>query len=370
MIKLIDTYTKEPAIGYTDNKNIYIYVGITGEHRRILIKHEEAHIYLNHSMRKTKHGIPKNDYRLHRLWNIACDLEIAKNIYTPKDEIIIKAPRSPLKDIIVSDSYDTDELYAEGIYDWLLEQPEDENQPINWDTLANMITEAENENNEENNDSNGENGEDNNETPAELIEKLIAQIKEQEAQELIDQKLQQIHAEQEKKREAKKRSLSSALDIAIKKDMSLTRQRSYKRPPRYENKHVMTKGRTLKSKIPKVIIYRDISGSFDIDKTEKANVVIKKVVTRYRANLTHDTMYFANEVGFEADNNKLGSGTNYKAVLDDINENQPQIAIIITDDDHASDDVKLEANTQVFIVPVGCSRTNLINKIKATEIFV
>ena len=77
--------------GYTDFVKAYVSQDFGPRDREILVKHELAHIYLQHNVRGME--IPDKDFML---WNVALDLEIAYHIYTDEDEAVLQSPFSAL----------------------------------------------------------------------------------------------------------------------------------------------------------------------------------------------------------------------------------------------------------------------------------
>lgn len=116
-IRVIEFDGLHPAPAYTDFSAVYVSTTLSGEQRRTALRHERAHIWLQHQVRRKtlEQEIGPLD---RKIWNIAIDLEIARHIYTQRDDDAITEIRSALSGGIRRchcDQY-PNSLYAEEYY--------------------------------------------------------------------------------------------------------------------------------------------------------------------------------------------------------------------------------------------------------------
>ena len=352
MIEIKYFLGREPSIGYTDQRFVYISVEVPEHERETLIKHEKCHMWLRHDLRRPQNA---EVYQ----WMVACDIEIALNIYNAEDEAIIHNPNNVLYGGITRKNLEKNLpnlpknlRYAEEIYDWLIENSESIDYP-----------QRKSQSDEIQDRKDGE------ETEAayELVEAALEEIKKDieklEAQRKI--KTQKHEAQGETKK--RKHSLAGLLEPTIKKHFALARKSSYKRPSRRESDFIK-KGTTTVRRTPHIFIYLDRSGSFDATKTSDANGKIKKILSKYRHTVSNSVFYF-NDTILDHDTKKGDGGTNYKAVVNHIIDNAPQIAIVITDDDHCEDLKDMgKLITDIIVYPIGCRKTHFAQKINSMEI--
>lgn len=341
-IPIIRRSTKEiGALAKTDFSKIYVAEDVSKKEYDVLVKHEKAHIWCEHNRRFVKGYNPET-------WNIACDVEIARNIYDEKDEAVIKAPFSKISRIYVSDSFKDmpkDLLLAEDIYDWLLKNEEDMDKGFS-DILENL-TEGRSEKERE-------------EIVKELLELAKEALEKEQASEVADEKTK-LALEEIKRR---KPSLSSEIDAALR--YRFNRKTSYRRPSRREDPTFLLKGRITELQPPLVEIFLDRSGSFTPEKTAKAQEVLGTLLRRYGASIRQDVWFFGS--GKISDKDFAGGDTPYHLVHEHISKTKPVIAIVVTDDDPVSDVVKKLSKQRIVCVPVGCSKTQLAEAIGGVDV--
>lgn len=346
------------GIGKTDFKNIFIASELNDNEFAVVQTHEESHVWLYHNKRAALLLKEKGKYS-HELWNVATDLEIARNIYTDKEVAVIKSPRSRLTGGIVSDSIENlpdNLLYAEEIYDWLLK-----NKPDNLDAQWNCTSEDDN---------------DNNNTPLENIKEVIEVIKE-------FKKEQKEQKEKHKQRKQVQESLTKKLINLKFRKPSLVEEinsglrvrneriKSYARQGRRELEFdIFCKGRKNIAMPPLVEIFIDRSGSFCPKKTEEANEAVNKILNRYNASIRHDTFYFGNNELREKDNG-FGGNTPYNLIFQHITKSKPKIAIVVTDDDVCEQpNFALPKQTKILCIPIGCKNTIFAAKSNGKDVFI
>lgn len=339
------------AAGKTDGCNIWLASELNDEELGVARIHEESHVWLWHG--KRSHDIRKNEPKKynHNLWNLAADMEIARNIYSQQEIDIIKAPRSRLKGGIVHDSVEdlpTDLLHAEVIYDWLCS-----NQPKHDHKGCSCIMEESPE-------------QENSEHSSPSAEEVIARLKEvREEKERAEQgKKEEKHSRQlQEQTQAqllalRNRPPSLTEEISAALRVRHERPRSYARPGRKEMLNgLINKGRKSTPRPPLVEIYIDRSGSFDGNKTKSANDAVNKVLSRYKASIKHDTYYFGSDE-LRVQDTHAGGNTPYGLIIRHLKQSTPKLAVIITDDDaceNYSKDIPMQ--TTIICVPIGCANT-------------
>ncbi len=337
-----------PAIAYTDFTKIYLSWSLTGKQLEVARIHELSHIWLGHRLRLQTLKEEKGEVN-HTLWNIAADLEIAKHIYTPEHNKTIKAPFSFLKNCITTE--DTEKYvseYAEGYYDELLEEKQDQQEGKSFDG--------------DGNDFSGEDSKEGTESKEEVVAKAKSTAEEFMEKQAERSKCEQLH-EKMKSFNPPKPSLASEMDMVFGRT-KLSRVSSYRRPNRIESEFII-KGEVSKKKQPKLTVYVDRSGSFDDSKTLSATRRLEEVMKKYRGRILHDTIYF-NDKLLKLDPKEGDGGTNYEAVIDYIMTNKSELNVVITDDDFCPDfQGKLP---KTIVIPVGCKNTVFAEKTRSVEV--
>jgi predicted metal-dependent peptidase len=358
-IPIIDFDGNKPSVGYTDFTSVYISREVVRvDERETLLLHELSHIWLRHRSRgsakclkqKSINGIWNN-----KLWNIACDLEIAYHIYTDKDDDMITRPRSSLSGAIRKIHCEdfTGAKYAEEFYDLLLEKKEAEKLYVSIDSDGNLEITDENRN-----------------TPnIPNIEELVEEVKKK-----INEQISQIKYERSKQQAQysvnnftlPKPSLSSIMDRYFGRSV-IGRVKTYRRPNRRaDSTNLILKGISSIPKTPKLTIYVDRSGSFSLEKTKDSIDYINKLLLKYRGRVRSDVLYFNNTL-LVNDPMCGAGGTNYQSVIDNIYKDRSELSIIITDDDSAYG-VSVPKNfPKCIVIPIGCTTTHIAKIIGATE---
>lgn len=339
------------APGKTDGCNIWLASELNERELDVARLHEESHVWLWHS--KRGHDIRKNEpqkYK-HNLWNLATDMEIARNIYSQHEIDIIKTPRSRLKGGIVADSVENmpaDLLHAEVIYDWLLHNlPKHDHKGCGC-----VMEEATTQENPE--------------QPSPSAQEVVTRLREVKEEK---EKVEQDKKEKEHSRQLQEQTQAQLLALrnrppSLTEEISAAlrvrheRPRSYARPGKKEVFNgLINKGRKSTPRPPLVEIYVDRSGSFDSNKTKGANDTVNKVLSRYKASIKHDTYYFGGDE-LRAQDTSAGGNTPYGLIIKHLKQSTPKLAIVITDDDACEDYSKdIPAQTIIICVPIGCANT-------------
>jgi len=348
-IKEIRFKGMNPAIAYTDFSAIYLSTLLFGAELEVCRIHELSHIWLQHQVRGASMIKKKAKVNFY-LWNIVCDLEIAKYIYTKEHNFCILKPESIIKKGIVTEHLkDFKGEYAEDFYEELLLN--EENSYSSLDAGGNIFS-----------------GEDPTEeldlesVKASAIDELKKHIENEEKV-----KAQDTLARSIKNFKPQKPSLTSEIDKIFGRN-KVVRIDSYRRPSRIENSDYLLKGRTSRKKQSKITVYVDRSGSFSPDKTQAATDTMTKVLQKYRGKVTKDTVFFNNDLYYKDPGCGAG-GTNYRAVFDDINVNGSEANIVITDDD-SCERFEVKCKNNVLVIPIGCTRTSFAQKVGAKEVSI
>ena len=329
-------------VGYTDGAEVFIADTLKTEEHELVLVHEKAHVLLQHHHRSRK--IEKID---HRLWNVACDIEIAKHIYTSKDEEVITAIRSNLKCGITSEhakQYPTC-TYAEEFYD-ILKQKQDQKDKELEDAFNAMSDEEKKE-------------------VAKIVATGRATIAEERQAETTRQYAKNFSAKNFKL----KPSLAGVIDTMLPYSR-IARRKTYARVARKSQEPFFAKGVKHIRKIPKILIYVDCSGSFTPEKTRVAREALDKILVKYRSSIKADVRYFSDEVSASPIE---GGGTNYLAVLEDVMEHRPEISIVLTDDDsnHIAEGytghLEVTEHSKLLVIPIGCATTWLAGVVKGAR---
>lgn len=340
------------GVGCTDFKNIFIASELNNKEYTVMQKHEEAHVWLWHNKRAEQLKNKLGQYN-HRLWNIATDVEIAKCIYNKTDEACIKAPRSRLKGGILADSFQDlpkDIIYAEDVYEWVLENSPPEPQ-----------------------DSWGCTSEDDNDIGEAEVEQAMVEQAVEDLKEFQEQREAQTQAEESLKSKLysitnKKPSLVEEVNATLR--VRHKRPESYARQGRRELSGLIAKGRKSIALPPLVEVFVDRSGSFCESKTAYANEAVTKVLTKYRASIRYDTFYFGNDELRDTDTGG-GGNTPYHLIMEHLCKTTPKIAIIITDDDYCQQpDFALPKQTKILCIPVGCENTIFSTKAGGKDVTI
>lgn len=332
-------------IGYTDFVKIYLNRRITGKYLEVLRIHECSHIWLQHNIR-AQHI---DNLNVH-IWNVACDLEIAKHIYSTSEDSIINSVRSPLKGGIthVECQEFPDCKFAEQYYLELLKKEvcfKNINIDMTSENLNAIIIPCD---------------------KAPVNELIISETKEKIKQ-LRRQGDQIVQQNTVNNFQAPSPSLASELDAIRRSRTLISRVKSFKRPNRKEfiSEEFFKKGFRNVLKQALVTLYVDRSGSFSAEKTHQANIKVKLLLLKYRGILNLDTIFF-NDSLKKMDPLVGGGGTNYKDVVDHINHSESSLSIIITDDDRSES--CLVTTKKIIIYPIGCSTTHLAKILKVKEV--
>lgn len=339
---------------YTDGAAIYITRECDIAQRNVLIKHESAHIYLQHRRREKALENKLNQKIDNRLANIAMDMEIAIHIYTDEDEKVIKQPLWILNGGIVKADAPKGLLYREDIYTYLLENGTNK-KSHDWEhnTLCWLIQKEDQNKNTELTEKEKE----------KLTKKAIKEVEKTIEEETEKRRKQKKTEEAQRKVAVKiKPTIGSEIDHLIGKAQ---REGSYRRASRRNNRkqNILKKGILNKIKKQKVIIYLDRSWSFDDSKTKTAEEKLKYLLLKYRGKVEWEVLYFSDDVGKQI---RIGWWTNYNAVINDINYRKPLISIIITDDDRCDNNLRTEE--KIIVIPVWAEKTNIAKIIGCKEI--
>lgn len=345
-------------LGYTNYSEIFVSEELWGEYEELVSLHEAAHILLKHKTRTLalKHKYKKVDYRLS---NVAADLEIAKKIYDNYDNQLIERPRSILAggiSIKHCNEYPDCETMEE-YYDAIINDPE--NKFMSMDDENAIHLQISIENSDENAEPMTEQQiKDLTEEVQGIIKELVEKRNESKSLQKLEKKVLDF--------KHPKPSLASEIDAALGR-FKIKKERSYARINRRSNDSgLFTKGSKNKRKKPKLMVYVDRSGSFSLDKTSVSQEKISEIIKKYRCSIDMDIVYFNNDL--IKDDPKEGSGgTNYQCVLTDIEFQEPELAIIITDSDHSSVE-QMTKDINIIVLPVGCSQTWLATQIKCKEV--
>jgi predicted metal-dependent peptidase len=317
--------------GLTDFTSIFIASELNAREYRTTLRHEQAHVWAGHNRRTPKAGDRSQ-------WDIACEMEIARNIYDEKDIETIQLPRSRLAGAYLPDSIESlpaELLLAEEIYEWLLANRQQN--PATHTCGAKCSNETQNGTQEQ--------------EPASISE--------------VRNKLDKEEAVIESTIAAKTAysnimnrppSLVECLDAALR--YRIVRESSHRRPSRRPTcSDVILKGKLSVPRPPLVEIFVDRSGSFTPQKTSAAEETARSILARYGSSIRYDVYYFGNSRLSE----KYiagGGDTPYHLIPEHLKNSRPKIAIIITDDDPATATTLLKG-ISLICIPIGCTRTTV-----------
>lgn len=347
-IKIVEFEGNKPAIAYTDYSAVYISTTLQGQQRRTAVKHEKAHIWLQHQGRRARllklKGVVEQT-----LWNTAADLEIAKHIYNDKDLAAIREPRSALangiSDIHVQQYPNA--VYAEEFYEELLKSATVV--PVSHDGDANDSIEGE--------------AQASYNAPQALVPKARAEADKEEAN--LEQTASEVQAQKAIDGfQPPRPSMASLVDRYIGRG-KVRPIKGYIRPSRrIVSSDMILRGKRLQVKSPRLTVYVDRSGSFTPSKTAASVAALHECLTKYRGRVALDVIYFADRLMLNDPGRGIG-GTNYQPVVDQIAADRAELSIIITDEDSA-EGVQLPRNMpNVVVVPVACSITSIGALLKA-----
>lgn len=320
----------------TDFIHIYICDDVTPHEYAVLLKHEQSHIWLAHNRRFKKDMVIKK-------WDIACEIEIARNIYSDSDIEVIKSPMSRIKGGYVPDTIKDmphDLLLAEEIYEWLLENEQDQSPDCK--CCDHSMCGG---------------GED---ISPEDMQQVIEGVKEHLEALVKSEVAQKNTALNIKEIQSRRPTLTSELESLLRRRVE--RDRSFRRPSRIESADIIKRGRITTQNAPLVEIFIDRSGSFTQEKTAKAQIALANILNKYHSSIKNDVWFFGSGQISSTDFN--GGNTPYHLIYEHIKLTSPKVAIVITDDDVCCDFVPAKGNkTRVIVIPVGCSSTDFFKKI-------
>jgi len=329
------------APGKTDFVRIFIASELNRDEYRTTLRHEQAHVWAGHNRRRPRNA--RAD-----LWQIACEMEIARTIYDQRDLGIINAPRSRLAGGYLPDSLDdlpSGVVLAEEIYEWLLEQPENE-RPLRKCCACSC----------ENTGVEGEQ-ESGSAAPARVRGQLDADEAARESQIAV------ACAYASLKNRAP--SLTEAVDAALR--VRVEREKSYRRPSRRHSGDTIPHGAISTPRPPLVEIFIDRSGSFTPEKTAAAEQQLAILLSRYGATIRSDVWFFGNGKLTAADPGG-GGDTPYPLIAEHLVRSIPKLAVVITDDDPADAVRVVDRHTTVLCVPIGCRSTSLAKAIGGRDV--
>lgn len=316
-----------PAPGFTDFVSIFLAQELNADEYRTCLRHEQAHVWAGHNRRRPDHCHEEQ-------WKIACEMEVARNIYDAEDIANITAPRSRLNGAYLPSSIDgmpPEMLLAEDIYEWLLAHPQKQ-QKCGCSTHCDHSDDA-----------------DDGQEPvpmAAIREKLDAD--EAASRSEAAAKSAYIAARN------RPPSLTECIDAALR--YRVVSEPSFRRPARRQSSDHISKGRVSTPRPPLVEIYVDRSGSFTPEKTSYAERTLRSLLARYSSSIRYDVWFFGNGA-LVADDPGGGGDTPYHLVAEQINRSRPRLAIVITDDDQAGE-IERPA-VDIICVPIGCKHTSL-----------
>lgn len=332
------------APGKTDFIRIFIASELNKPEYRTTLRHEQAHVWARHNKRRPIGS--KND-----IWRIACEMEIARNIYDDQDIANISAPRSRLAGGYLPDTIDglpPGIMLAEDIYDWLLEHPDQQpskTMPCRCDCSSDA-------------DDDGEKIE-----WAAAIQSARDQLDAEEK----DKESQIAAATACAAIRYRPPTLTEEVDAALR--VRVERERSHRRPSRrHAEDNVLMPGEISTPRPPLVEIFIDRSGSFTVAKTAAAEYQLRALLLRYGATIQADVWFFGN--GALTDRDPGGGGdTPYHLIADHLAKTRPKLAVVITDNDPVHQEVKkVNRHTRILCIPIGCSQTSLAHAIGGVDV--
>ena len=335
------------APGKTDFVRIYIASELNKAEYRTVLRHEQAHIWSFHKKRA-----PENVR--HDLWNIACDMEIARVIYDKEDIDNIKSPRSRIRGGILPDSIEglpNEIIMAEEIYEWLIGNKSEEKEPQNMCATDSSESEI--------NDD--------------------IKITKSEINSLAEEARNKLDKDEEENKSKiaayeaysliKNRppTLTNEIDATLRSRVQ--HEHSYRRPSRrHEGSNIVMPGAISIPRPPLVEIFVDRSGSFNPEKTAQAELNLKLILRKYGVSIKSDVWFFGNGKLLNEDYGG-GGDTPYHLIYEHINLTFPKLAIIITDDDPVHESVSfIDKRTKILCIPIGCKSTLLAKAIGGIDV--
>lgn len=348
MIRVIEFDGLNPAPAYTDFSAVYVSTRLAAEQRRTALRHERAHIWLQHQLRRDAFARQMDEPMDRKAWNIATDLEIAKHIYTKRDDDAITEPRSTLNGgirLCHCDEFPGAE-YAEDFYLAIMASAPP-------DGASSMDGDA--------SDAAAEDGWNHGVCQSGDIGDLVADAKSRsdDASSADDHQASTMQAQRSIANfKPPKPSLSSLIDMHIGRAVR-SRANSYRRPSRRRvASDLIAKGAATKQKTPRMTVYVDRSGSFSPEKTSASLKALTSCLMKYRGRVDCDVIYFADSL-MSTDPGRGCGGTNYQPVVDQIVADRAEIAIIVTDADSAEGVTVRGALSPVVVVPIDCQVTDI-----------
>lgn len=363
------------APGLTDFVRIYIASELNKREYRTTLRHEQAHVWAAHNARGQ--ALRKRDPEARiDLWKIACEMEIARNIYDVEDVDTIKHTRSRLKGGYVADSFPAmpaDVLTAEAIYAWLLEHPEEHpQQTISICVCACGCGDGEGDGQEDAEGEDGDKGDkgDNGDTQAPSAQDTAGTLQAIRAVLDATERAAATSAQQRAAYKAVRMrppTLTSVLDAGLR--VRVERERSFRRPARRgEEADFIMRGKLSQPRPPLVEVFVDRSGSFSPEKTARAEERLRDFLRRYSLSVRADVWYFGD--GRLLQNDVIeGGNTPYDLILQHIRLSRPKIAIVITDDDGVPEGIGDAPKETTFVcVPIGCQATQLAGAVGGMDV--
>lgn len=329
---------------FTDGAVIFICEEANNKEYILLKKHESAHILLNHFLRSPIEDV-KNINR--KNWEMAREIEIARNLYDDSDESLLKDKFSILHGGVGKNSIPElppELLLAEEIYHWLCANKNEEEHSC---CATLKISDDEDK----------------------YEDKIV--LSEDEIRVLIEEckkAIQDYTYEIETIKTKKIPTLASEIDYILRRKNLI--KKTYLYPSRRESKIFILKGRRKIKKSPLVEIFVDRSGSFTPEKTKESLDVINIILRKYKTKIKSDFFYFSDGKLYDHDIPPDGC-TPYHLVMNHIEKSHPKIAIIITDDD-LEEGLKPISNseTKILCVAIGCDSTKISSIINAKEVIL
>ena len=367
------------APGWTDGRQIFIRADLSPRERRTVLRHERAHLWLDH--------FPRRGRLDPRVWRLSTDLEIARNIYDSGDLETIEAPRSRLAGAIVASSLGVPEglVLAEEIYDWLVAHPPAE-QPRTCCSDGAPSSDGDGDPSSDgdgdpssdgapSSDGDGDPSSDGDGDPSsdgapssdgdDGRASALA-----ECRRTLDRAEAVAAAEAAAAASSMLRqrppTLPSLIDAALRQ--AIASAPSYRRPSRRDDAaDVILRGRVSAPRTPRCEIYVDRSGSFEPAKTAAATARLQALLRRYRGSVRADVVFFGNGRLMTADPQRGTGNTPYDLVVARIAGHRPELAIVVTDDDPVGVIGSIPRETKVVVVPIGCAHTRLAAALRCAE---
>lgn len=338
---------EQGMIGYTTPRGVVINGTLHLGQQALVARHEVLHNLLGHLDPKTW-GPDRND---HNLRNMAGDLELSHyydesdsqhfntggaiadglNVYRRRNKQYYGMDCLEIYDSLVEDG----EAQGNSLGDCVQGEAEENGKPFD-SACPPPVTQEEKD---------------------ELLEKIKAEKQETYTRQQLQKQLRnapQVDAETD---------LFYSLNRYFVHEQRMNRGKTYKRPNKKYGGSIIKKGVTRTQQPGKtLVVYVDRSGSMSDEKTGRAERILENTVKRLR-NVSVITKYFSDEVSLDGN---IGGGTNYAAVIDDINNHGYLDVAIVTDNDRdgGSNIATVDA---VWLVSVDAgTRTTIADRFKAT----